>query len=301
MRQYILIGLCTLCTYLIAGEGFAQRHARTIALGEVGVGLIGSGQAILYNPAGLAFMERREAYFTYIDWPSDTEEHNVGISANVLGKGAFGLYAERNSNSEDYAIFGGYGQKIADRIAVGTTFKLIHNNYQIYSPELRQFISQIQNKVAFDLGAYVIGARNMAMSVGLKNVSSDSLLQKDARLGLLIDMFALINAGVVPHHLDVVLDMEIPINFDRDKILSAAIEYGYTHYGANGSVGFSLRLGGFWKDIGDRNYISTGSAKWGCGLHSMIKKGLGVKIDYTPYSSQYGRETGHIFSLSLLF
>ncbi len=301
MRQYILIGLSTLCTWLIAGEGFAQRHARTTALGEVGVGLIGSGQAILYNPAGLAFMERREAYFTYIDWPSDTEEHNVGISANVLGQRAFGLYAERDNYSEDYAIFGGYGQKITDRIAVGTTFKLIHNNYQIYSPELRQFISQTQNKVAFDLGTYVIGFRNMVMSVGLENVSSDSLLQKDARLGLLIDMFALINAGPLPHQLDVMLDMEIPINFDRDTILSAAIEYGYTHYGANGSVGFSLRLGGFSRDFGDQDYIFRGSAKWGGGLHFLTQKGMGVKIDYTPYffPSQY--ENGHIISIAFMF
>ena len=122
MRQYILIGLCTLCIWFIAGEGFAQRHARTTALGEVGVGLIGSGQALLYNSAGLAFMERREAYFTYVDWVQDIERHSGGISASVLGKGAFGLYAERNSSNEDYAIFGGYGQKITDRIAVGTTF-----------------------------------------------------------------------------------------------------------------------------------------------------------------------------------
>lgn len=301
MRQYILIGLCTLCIWLIAGEGFAQRHARTTALGEVGVGLIGSGQALLYNSAGLAFMERREAYFTYADWVQDIERHSVGISASVLGKGAFGLYAERNSSNEDYAIFGGYGQKITDRIAVGTTFKLIHDSYQTYSPELRQYISQTQNRYAFDLGAYVIGFRNMVMSVGLENVSSDSLLQKDVRLGVLIDMFALINAGPLPHQLDVVLDMEIPINFDRDTILSAAIEYGYTHYGANGSVGFSLRLGGFSRGLGDQDYIFRGPAKWGGGVHFLTPKGMGVKIDYTPYffSSQY--ENGHIISIAFMF
>ena len=46
------------------GVHFLQypKNARTVALGEAGVGLIGSGQAILYNPAGLAFMEGREAY-----------------------------------------------------------------------------------------------------------------------------------------------------------------------------------------------------------------------------------------------
>ena len=180
-------------------------------------------------------------------------------------------------------------------------FKLIHDSYQTYSPELRQYISQTQNRYAFDLGAYVIGFRNMVMSVGLENVSSDSLLRKDARLGLLIDMFALINAGPLPHQLDVVLDMEIPINFDRDTILSAAIEYGYTHYGANGSVGFSLRLGGFSRGLGDQDYIFRGPAKWGGGVHFLTPKGMGVKIDYTPYffSSQY--ENGHIISIAFMF
>ena len=274
-------------------------HARTTALGEVGVGLIGSGQALLYNSAGLAFMERREAYFTYVDWARDIEKHSVGISTNVLGKGAFGLYAERrrfifddpfndrSSSSADYAIFGGYGQKITDRIAVGTTFKLIHDSYQ--------------NRFAFDLGAYAIGFRNMVMAVSLENVSSNSTLQKDARLGLLIDMFALINARPLPHQLDVMLDMEIPINFDRDAILNAAIEYGYTHYVVNYSFGFSLRLGGFSRGLGDQDYIFGGPAKWGGGLHFLTQKGMGVKIDYTPYffPSQY--ENGHIISIAFMF
>ena len=70
MRRYTLIGLCTLCIWLMAGEGGAQtvirstgydvlfrpNSSRTTALSEAGVGLIGSGQAIFYNPSGLAFM-----------------------------------------------------------------------------------------------------------------------------------------------------------------------------------------------------------------------------------------------------
>ena len=64
MRRYPLIGLCTLCIWLIAGEGFAQtvirstgydvlfrpNSGRTAALSEAGVGLIGSGQAIFLIP-----------------------------------------------------------------------------------------------------------------------------------------------------------------------------------------------------------------------------------------------------------
>ena len=92
MKRYIFIGLCALCMGLMAGKGNAQEdnqdpmeirgprtgftflrfptNARLEALGEAGVGLIGSGQAILYNPAGLAFMEGRAVHFTYVDWIS---------------------------------------------------------------------------------------------------------------------------------------------------------------------------------------------------------------------------------------
>lgn len=288
-RRYILIGLCILCTWLTAGEGFAQRnvvHARTAALGEAGVGLIGSGQALLYNPAGLAFMERREAYFTSVDWGEGIEEHGVGISTSMLGKGAFGLYAQRTrySSGEDYTIFGGYGKKITDRIAVGATFK--------------QYISQTPNRFAFDLGAYAIGFRNMVMSVGLENVSSD--IRKDARLGLLIDMFSLINAGSLSHHLDVVLDTEIPINSDRYAILNVAIEYEYTYFANDSFFGFSLRLGGFSKDLVDRdNIFWPGPANWGGGLHFRNQWGLGVKIDYTPHFSF--NQNRHIVSIAFVF
>ena len=45
MRQYILIGLCTLCMGLMVGEGFARGlNARTEALAGAGIGLIGSGR-----------------------------------------------------------------------------------------------------------------------------------------------------------------------------------------------------------------------------------------------------------------
>ena len=108
MRRCILIGLCTLCIWLMASEGVAQtvirstgdlvlflpNNGRTAALSEAGVGLIGSGQAILYNPSGLAFMEGREAYFTYVDWISGSKNYIAGISANVPGKGTFGLSME---------------------------------------------------------------------------------------------------------------------------------------------------------------------------------------------------------------
>ena len=66
----------------MAGEGVAQGlNARKTALAGVGIGLIGSGQAIQYNPAGLAFMEGREVYLTYVDWISGTRNYVAGVSA----------------------------------------------------------------------------------------------------------------------------------------------------------------------------------------------------------------------------
>ena len=318
MRRYILIGICILCMGLMAGEGFAQTavrkigfpfldfptSARTEALGTAGVGLIGSGGAILYNPAGLAFMEGRELSFTNVDWIYKVRNRIGNVAANVPHIGTFALsvvnfdtgpfetvqvggiqgpfetgpfeigniYRENSG----YAISGAYGFKITNQFAVGTTLKLIHQNYSEYT----------QNVFAFDLGTYfVTGFRNAVMSVGVQNWSTGMLgepeqwgLPKYIRLGGLVDLISIMNFRPLSHALDFVVDVKKSFNTDDPTELNLGVEYKYTHQVADYLFGASLRRG---QKLRSSSWNKTDkNITWGGGLHFKTKGGLGLKVDY---------------------
>ena len=321
MRRYTLIGLCTLI-WVIAGEGLAQesdgvtgtgftflqypKNARTVALGEAGVGLIGSGQAILYNPAGLAFMEGREAYFTYVDWISSIKYYVAGISANVPRIGTLGLSVENHDTGpiesenttleiSEYAISGAYGGLITDRIALGTTLKLIHQSF----PE------RTQNVFAFDLGTYfATGFRNTVISMGVENLSTSGLgeperwgLPKNVRLGVLLDLIALMNFDLLSHTLDLVVDVNNPNDSEDGFYTDIGFEYTYTYQTAIGDMlGFSLRAGRKKRpgSIIDPNTL---------GIGVLFKtQGIGLKVDYTSKSFEsLFYERVHILSVAFDF
>ena len=316
MKRYTLIGLCTLCIWLMTGEGIAQEsdrvtgtgfsllklptNARMTALGEAGVGLIGSGQAILYNPAGLAFMEGREAYFTYVDWIGGIKHYVAGVSASLPRIGTLGLSAvnldfNTTQKFSDYAISVAYGDMITNRISVGTTLKLIHQGLS----------EQTQNVFAFDLGAYfATGFRNTVIAMGVENVSSSGLgepeqwgLPKNVRLGVLLDLIALADIGLLPHNLDLVVDVNNPNDSNDGFYTDIGIEYTYIHQTAiDNMLGFSLRFG-------QRNRSGSISGANTLGIGVLLEThGIGLKVDYTSkFFKSVFDERVHILSVAFDF
>ena len=320
MRRYTLIGLYTLIG-VMAGEGFAQEsdgitgtgftflkfpnNARTAALGEAGVGLIGSGQAILYNPAGLAFMEGREAYFTYVDWFSDIKNYVAGVSANVSRIGTFGLsvvnhdigpirFENTTQEISEHAISVAYGGMIIDRIAVGTTLKLIHQGFPEYT----------QNVFAFDLGTYfATGLRNTVIAIGVENLSTSGLgeperwgLPKNVRLGALLDLIALMNFDHLSHTLDLIVDVNNPNDSEDGFYTDIGVEYTYIYQTAIGDMlGFSLRAGHKKRP---RSLIDPNTL----GIGVLFKtQGIGLKVDYTSKSFDAFLDDERVHILSVAF
>ena len=315
-RRYTLIGLCILCIWLMTGEGVAQEsdrvtgtgfsllklptNARMTALGEAGVGLIGSGQAILYNPAGLAFMEGREAYFTYVDWIGGLKHYVAGVSARVPRIGTLGLSAvnldfNTTQKFSDYAISVAYGGLITNRISVGTTLKLIHQG----------FSEQTQNVFAFDLGTYfATGLRNTVIAMGVENLSTSGLgepeqwgLPKNMRMGVLLDLIALTDIGPLPHNLDLVVDVNNPNDSNDGFYTDIGIEYTYIHQTAiDNMLGFSLR-------VGNRKRSGSISGANTLGIGVLLKThGIGLKVDYTSkFFKSVFDERVHILSVAFDF
>ena len=283
MRQYILIGLCTLCVELMADEGFAQvvrgLNARTEALAGAGVGLIGSGQAIQYNPAGLAFMDGWEAHFTFGD--REYNQYIAGVARNT-GIGTFGLSAiHYGYNSSNYTISSGYGVMIADRLAVGAT--------------LRLFASGDLKIDYFDLGTYfVTGLRNTIVAAGVENVSRTGFGHVKFRAGLFFDLMSLLEPESLSHYLDLAVDVNDYINDDRGFWANLGIEYQYRYLLSSYALEIALRGGVPIYGIG------FSDTNWGVGLKFETEGGRGIRVDYAPLTSRlYPGQ--HIVSLAFIF
>ncbi len=296
-------------TFIKSGQaGFAflsiPTDARTAALGGAGVGLIGSGASMLYNPGALAFMEGREAYVTYVDWLVDTKSYVAGVAVNVPGRGTFGLsivnYDAGNFNrtsidpnpagqgykdegtftTSNYAISGAYGLKITDRFSAGATLRFAHQDLgtgNIFLGGSQQTVDNSKNAFAFDLGTYFnTGFRNTVMAMSVQNFSTEVVYQREQfelprniRLGLLVDVISMMGNTPVPHHFDLALDVNNPIDFDERIHIGAE----YTYRAAGASFGFSLR-GGY------KTNHDTESFSFGGGLQFKTEGGQGAKVDY---------------------
>ena len=318
-------------TFIKTGQaGFAflsiPTDARTAALGGAGVGLIGSGSAILYNPGALAFMEGREAHFTYVDWLVDTKSLVAGVAVNMPGRGTFGLSIVNfdagtiNSTSIDdnpasqgfkddgplttsnYAISAAYGLKITDRFSAGATLRLAHQDLgtgNIFLGASRQTVENSKNAFAFDLGTYFnTGFRNTVMAMSVQNFSTEVVYQREQfelprniRLGLLIDVISMMGNTPVPHHLDLALDVNNPIDFDERIHIGAE----YTYRAAGSSVGFTLRGG--YKTNHDTESFSAGG-----GLQFKTEGGQGVRVDYAfKQFDSFFFSAVHILSAAVTF
>ena len=283
MRRYFLIGLYILFIGLMAGEGFARGlNARTEALAGAGIGLIGSGQAIHYNPAGLAFMDGWEAHFTFVD--RDYTQYIAGVARNT-GIGTFGLSAiNYGYYSSDYTISSGYGVMISDRLAVGATLRLFHSG---------RFRADDLN---LDLGTYfVTGLRNTIVAAGMENVRRTGFGHVKLRAGLFFDLMSLLEPESLSHYLDLAVDVNDYINDDRGSWANLGIEYQYRYLLASYALEIALR-GGVQSIYG----IGVGDTTWGIGLKLETEGGRSIRVDYAPLTSTAYSDQ-HIVSIAFVF
>ncbi|MCZ6632424.1 MAG: PorV/PorQ family protein [bacterium] len=300
--------------------------ARTAALAGAGVGTIGSASGILYNPAALAFMEGREAFFTYTSWIVETKNYVTGVAVNIPGRGTFGLAVQSydagdfNRTSIDtnpagtgflnegtftttnWAVSGAYSLKVTDRFSVGTAIRWAHQDLgsgDILRGGQRQTIDNSKDAFAFDLGTYFnTGFRNTVLAMSVQNFSSEIVYQREQfelprtiRLGLLIDVLSVMGNTPVPHHFDVSVDVNNPIDYDERILLGVE----YTYQAAGSPFGFSLRGG--YKTNHDTESFSAGG-----GLMFRNEGGKGFKIDYAfkAFESKFF-DSVHIVSGSVDF
>ena len=122
--------------------------SRAVAMGNAYTALADDITSVYWNPAGLAFLERKETFFTYVDMPLDVNLTYVAAGVPVFeGQGTFAGFVEVlnfgeleqttvvNPNGtgimwDSYSFAGGmsYAHNFSDRFSAGFTVKGVHES-----------------------------------------------------------------------------------------------------------------------------------------------------------------------------
>lgn len=271
--------------------------ARRAALADAGTGLVGDGPgAIFLNPGLLGFAFNREVFFTHAEWIADTKHDVGGVVMQFEGiPGSFGVgFITHDSGSingtaidpnpaskgftdtgtfstTDYALSAGWGFQITDRFSVGAMLRLGHQELPLPSG------SADINAIGVDLGTYFnTGFRNMVLAMSVRNFSEEKEYQRERfelprafRLGLVIDAISMGGNTPVPHHFDIIAEIDSPIDFDERWLFGT--EYRYKR--PDQSIGFALR-GGYKFNHDTEDYSLGGGINWA------NEEGRGFRADY---------------------
>jgi hypothetical protein len=168
--------------------------ARSGALGDAGVAITPDANAIYWNPAKLAFIEKDMGFaLSYTPWLRKlvgdmslsyltaykklSKEEAIGVSFNYFNMGEIAFIDEQqNSQGEGrpYELsFGGtYSRKLSENLSLALSLKLIHSNIAngLVTP-VGTTAPKAANTAAGDLGVYykrdlVLGATNSNIAFG---------------------------------------------------------------------------------------------------------------------------------------
>lgn len=280
--------------------------ARRGAMADAGAGLIGDAPGALFlNPGLLGFVHQRQAFFTHARWIAETNHQVAGAVFKIPNApGTFGVgfithdageingtainsdpasagYTETGAfTTTNYALSAGWGFQITDRFSVGAMARFAHQNLgqsTVFVAGSQQTRSNDLNAFAVDIGTYFnTGFRNLAIAMSVRNFSQEKEFQRERfelprsfRLGFVFDLVSLYGRTPAPHHLELVTEIDSPIDFDERTLLG--MEYRFEP--ATSAMGFALR-GGYKYNHDTEDY------SFGGGIHYKTESGKGVRIDY---------------------
>ena len=272
--------------------------ARTEALGGAFIGLANDYNAIIYNPSGLAFMEKGSVAFTHLNWIADTNINMASVVYGMEGIGVFGLVwenlnygeiqgmdatgTETNKFTPTDSFFGlSYGRKINDDFSVGLTLKYIMSIIDTYNA----------NAFGFDLGGLykmTVAERPLGIGLSVRNVGSKMTYVTE---GDPIPMYFGLGAsyGVLVSDTNNIMALfDMGKASDTDFRFNVGVEYSFKDY-------LNIRLG--YKAGG---YDVEGFAG-GLGAGYTLSNGMRLQLDYSYGSTITEFKDIHRISFSFSF
>jgi hypothetical protein len=168
-------------TFLRIGVG-----ARAVGMGETFVAVANDPSAIMWNPAGLASLQRRELAVSHVQWPADvTYEHVTLILPSRRFGGSIGLQlgilstdieettefqpfgTGRTFSYSDVVAGVAFSRRWTDKLLVGAGIKFVREDLgsQVGGPTTNAYL--------FDVGSiYYLGLGSVRIATSLTNFGS---------------------------------------------------------------------------------------------------------------------------------
>lgn len=175
-----------------AGYGFLKigAGARAVGMGNAFAGVRGDIHCSYWNPAGLAWIEDRQATTTYLNYLLDIQSgyigyaqpyRNLGVFSITLQYMNFGSFDKTDVSGETLGTFGAsdvaiglsYGQAVTEEMSVGATFyPLIRESIDDYSALAVAFSFGLQYHLPLEAGL-TVGATAQNVGATLNGFTSD--------------------------------------------------------------------------------------------------------------------------------
>jgi hypothetical protein len=179
----LIIGIMTTTTWAGTNAGMAGAFlrlglgARALAMGDVGVGIPGSGYGIYYNPASLPYLERMSLLTSFSFLPLDRQLNFVGValplhppagrvgevltagvglgwiganSGDIDARDSDGYQIGTFSNSEN-AFYFSFALRLSQLLSVGFSPVVFYNTF----PDLTQDEALKSTRLGFDAGVMI--------------------------------------------------------------------------------------------------------------------------------------------------
>jgi hypothetical protein len=281
-----------------AGAQFLELgvSARAMGMGEAFLSICNDASAAYYNPAGLAQLMDRQAFFTHVSYPAEINYEFValayptpsfggvwGLSFTMLNAGdmPFIQHPElfnptQTFSAKDYAIGLSYARYLTDRFTVGGTLKIIDELYDI----------ERTTGWAADVGTlYDTGFKGFKIGMMISNFGADlTFIEESHPLPMNFKFGGVIDVLRRENH-TVVFAAEGSHPNDNMEKFNMGTEYWFKDM-------FALRFGNHFE-------YDAGGISAGGGLRLDVSD-LALNIDYGYHDMGHLQDT-HRFSVGVVF
>jgi hypothetical protein len=270
--------------------------ARETAMGEAVTSIVNDANSVFWNPAGIAYLEKREVIFSHNQWLVDSK-HNAAVIAYPVGSFVFALNAitldinefeettalqpdgtGRMVQAGDLLVGIAVAKRFTDKLSIGLQVKYIQEKLDDYK----------LTNILFDVGTiYYTGFRQLTLGFSLQHFGPDmNLVNQDFRTPLLFrvsasdEVFSTGNFGLL-------LAAELVHPTDNVEWVNFGVELDLLSY---------VKLRGGYRIETDLSKFS-----FGIGLRPMAIADLDLKIDYSYTPSEVVFDDIQRFTVGLAF